>query len=234
MDTHVQGMEFYNEAYARANFFGYRSWVYEPYIASLIRYCRLRKGDSLLDVGCGQGFFSWLFSRNGIEVHGIDPSEAGIKAAQKLYGNDRVRFSIGDVKTIESTGKFDCVFVRSCSLYNNAGFAWDTSVTRDFLECVKPGGVFIFIYNTNLSLRPNSKWRFHSLQEAKQHFSGYPDARVFFINKLTPYVLRRFSFNPLSTKLNALLSRASGSGGDLVCIVRKPQADAGQTPEKAQ
>jgi SAM-dependent methyltransferase len=228
MDTRVQGMEFYDEAYARANFFGYHSWIYEPYIKSLIRYCRLRKGASLLDVGCGQGFFSWLFGRCGIKVRGIDPSETGIDAARRLYGNDNVRFSVGGVKTFESTEKFDCVFVRSCSLYNNAGFSSDTAVTRQLLERVKPGGIFVFVYNTNLSLRPSTKWRFHSLHEAKQHFSDYPDARIFFINKLTPYVLRGFTFNSPSTKLNVLLSRASGSGGDLVCIVRKPQTDAGQ------
>lgn len=234
MDTRAQGTEFYNEAYAHANFFGYRRWVYEPYISSLIRHCRLRRGDSLLDVGCGQGFFSWLFSRNGIKAHGVDPSETGINVARTLYGNDNVRFSVGDVKTIESTETFDCVFVRSCSLYNNAGFSSDASVTHQFMERVSPGGVFVFIYNTNFSGRPSSKWRFHSLQEAQQHFSNYPETRIFFVNKLTPYVLRRFSFNFLSTKLNALLSRASGTGGDLVCIVRKPSMDGTTALEKAQ
>lgn len=234
MNTRAQGTEFYNEAYARANFFGYRRWVYEPYIASLIRQCGLEKGDSLLDVGCGQGFFSWLFSRNGIKVHGVDPSETGINVARTLYTNQNVDFSVGDVTTIEPTKKFDCVFVRSCSLYNNAGFSSETSVTCQFLERVRPGGVFVFIYNTNFSGRPSSKWRFHSMQEAQQHFSDYPETRVFFVNKLTPYVLRRFSFNFLSTKMNTLLSRASGSGGDLVCIVRKPQMDAANAREKAQ
>jgi hypothetical protein len=107
-------------------------------------------------------------------------------------------------------------------------------VTRQFLERVRPGGVFVFIYNTNFSGRPSSKWRFHSLQEAQQHFSDYPEARVFFVNKLTPYVLRRFSFNLPSTKLNTLLSRVSGSGGDLVCIVRKPRMNVAQAQEKAE
>lgn len=58
-----------------------------------------KKGASVLDVGCGQGFFSYLFRKHGMTVCGIDVSEVGIRAAQNAYGHLGISFVVADIET---------------------------------------------------------------------------------------------------------------------------------------
>lgn len=207
--------------YSQPNCFGYRDWIYEPYISSLVRFCGLKKGDSLLDVGCGQGFFSHLFAKSGLKVHGIDVSEAGIEAAQDMYGHLGLRFSVAAFEAVNFPTQFDCVFVRSCSSYNSENFSSQSDVTEKLLRHLKPGGTFIFAYNSNFSSRKKGAWRYHTLDDVRSHFGAYPGAQTFFLNRLTACVLRRYSFNGMVTRCDMVLSRISGKGGDLICTFRK-------------
>ncbi len=215
--------DFYDETYKRQNYFRYPIWVYAPYVSSLIEFCGLKKGASVLDVGCGQGFFSYLFSKQGMKVHGVDVSETGIRAAKNLYGRLGITFSVADIRTSTFPEQFDCVFARSCSLYNTDAFPAQMDVTRNFLRHLKSSGTFIFAYNSNFSSKPSPKWRYHSLEDVKQHFSSYHSAQIFFLNKIVTFLLRKYSFNAFLTRINILLSRASGMGGDLICILREPR-----------
>jgi SAM-dependent methyltransferase len=220
--TRIGKTDFYNESYKRENYFHYQSWVYAPYISSLIAYSGLKKESSVLDVGCGQGFFSSLFNKYGMRVHGIDLSEAGVEMARNQYGRPGLAFSVEDVETARFAEPFDCVFVRSCSLYNTKVFAVQKEVTHGLLKHLKTGGTFIFVYNSNFSSKESLKWRYHTLEDMRKHFAEYPDAHIFFQNRIITYLLGTYSFSPLVTRFNILLSRLSGLGGDLICILRKP------------
>jgi SAM-dependent methyltransferase len=214
--------EHYNESYKQENFFRYPEWLYAPWISGLVAVSGLKKGQTVLDVGCGQGFFSYLLSTHGLRVHGIDISEAGIRQAERLYGRPQVSFSVADVQTTTFSEPFDCIFVRSCSLYNTDLFASNGHVTRAFLRHLKPTGTFIFAYNTKFTSKPSHTWRYHSIADVRQHFSGYRTAEIFFLNRITPLLARRYSFSRLLTKANVLLSKVSGIGGDIVCVVKAP------------
>ena len=214
--------DFYNESYKQHNFFSYQNWLYAPYVSGLIAFSGLDKGSSLLDVGCGQGFFSYQFRKHGMKVHGIDISEAGIRMANKFYGDLGITFAVSDVQTATFPEQFDCVFVRSCSLYNTNAFSSQNEVTDNLLRHLKAGGTFIFVYNSNFSSKLSPKWRYHSLEEARRHFSKYSNAEVFFLNKLTTYLLRVHSFTSLVTRFNSLLSKVTGMGGEIVCVMKDP------------
>ena len=217
--------DFYNETYRRPNYFHYQSWLYEPYVSGLVKLCGLKKGSSVLDVGCGQGFFSYLFDKSGMRVHGIDLSETGIREAQELYGHLGITFAVSDIQTAKFPEQFDCMFVRSCSLYNTHDFPHQNEVTHGLLRYLKAGGSFIFAYNSNLSSKKSPTWRYHSIEDVRRHFNGYSDQRVFFLNKITTYLLRTYSFTPFAKWCNVFLSKTFGLGGDVICILRKPQAD---------
>jgi SAM-dependent methyltransferase len=221
MSADIGKSDFYNKSYQRGNYFRYPTWIYAPYVSSLIAFCGLEKGGSVLDVGCGQGFFSYLFSKQGMRVHGIDISETGIRAAEILYERFGITFAVSDIKTAVFTKQFDCIFVRSCSLYNSATFPLQNEITDNLLSHLKVGGTFIFAYNSNFSSRLSPKWRYHSLEDVHQHFRCYSNAKIFFLNKITTCILRKYSINPFITRLNTFLSRTSGVGGDLVCILKK-------------
>jgi len=212
--------DFYNKTYLRHNHFRYQAWLYAPYISSLIAFCGLKIGDSVLDVGCGQGFFSYLFGKQGMKAHGIDISETGIVTAKNLYERSGISFSVADSQTVTFSEKFDCIFVRSCSLYNTNLFPLQNETTKNLLKHLKRGGTFIFVYNSSLSSKPSPKWRYHSLEDVKQHFSCYPNAQIFFLNRITTFLLRSRSFTRWTTRMNMILSKLSGAGGDLICILR--------------
>lgn len=209
----------YNIIYSAKNPFRYRQWLYSPYISSLLSFSGLRRGSSVLDVGCGQGFLSYLLHKCGMEVHGIDISETAIRAAEAAYGELGITFALADIHSFATSRTFDCVFVRSCSLYNTDHFPLSDEVTSQLLRHLKENGTFIFVYNTKFSSKCGT-WRYHSLNDVRKHFARYPQAKIFFIEKLDTLIARKYAFNSAFTKINISLSRAFGLGGDLICILK--------------
>ena len=86
-----------------------------------------------------------------MRVHGIDVSESGIRLAQRLSEGPGITFEVADIETAEFPAKFDCVFVRSCSLYNIPEFAISDEVTGKLLKHLKENGTFIFAYHSSFS-----------------------------------------------------------------------------------
>ncbi len=212
----------YNHKYQNKNYFNYKEWLYRPYIKSLITHTGLKRGSSVLDTACGQGFFSYLFHKCGMQTYGVDISMAGICAAQSTYGSLGLKFVIGDVFSLPFSLKFDCVFTRSCSLYNSDDFVMRYNVTDTLFSYVKEGGIFVFAYYANLNPTKQSKtWRCHSLSQVKQHFSRYHNAKIFFISRLDTLLIRNYAFNSFVTKVNMYQSKSIGLGGDYICILKK-------------
>jgi SAM-dependent methyltransferase len=171
-------------------------------------------------VGCGQGFFTSLFANEGMESLGADLSAEGVAQARNVYGKTGAKFEVGDALRLPYAATFDCVYSRSCSLYNRPDFAEQRAVTDTLLGYVRPGGVLIFDYYTNLCARKQGgSWRYHSMNEARRHFSQYPGSRVYFSLRFDTLLLGSFAFG--LSGLSALGSRISGAGGELVVLVRK-------------
>lgn len=214
----------YNIYYQQLNYFGYRIWLYDRYLAGLIGACQLKPGATVLDVGCGQGLFSYLFRKHGMAVQGIDISDVGILAAQRAYGDSGISFSVADIEddTLSAQlGQFDCVFARGLSLYNRVDFPDNDEVTRKLLGFVKPGGFLMFLYYSNCSSKRSGSWRYHSWTELQHHFRHYPSARFYFSFKVDAYVFGQLAFSEPCTRINRLVSKWSRQGGDLICLVKK-------------
>ena len=156
-----------------------------------------------------------------MKVSGVDLSEEGIRAAANAYHSSGIRFAVGDIFNIPFSIKYDCVFVRSCSLYNTIEFIKNAGVTEKLLRHIKKGGLFIFAYNTKFTSNKKSDlWMYHSMDDLHTHFKQYPSAKMFFINRIDAFIFRKYAFNPLVTKMNISLSKCSGFGGDLVCTLK--------------
>ena len=166
------------KAYESDNYFHYRQGMYRPYLKALLRKAAVRIGSSVLDVGCGQGFFANLLRECGMTVTGIDISETGVEMANETYKRPGIEFIVGDINAISREKKFDCVFARSFSQYNVEDFAANRELTGRLMQCLKPDGVLMFLYNTKL--RPTGEaddWRYHTIEEARRHFAGYNDVK---------------------------------------------------------
>ena len=215
--------ETYDRKYGDRNYFRYSEWLYYPYISALVAYCGLARGSSVLDVGCGQGFFSYLLWRNGMRVHGIDISENGIACARRSYSNTDLTFEVANIETVEFAASFDAVFVRSCSLYNTDEFRSNRLATEKLTAALKPGGTFLFLYNSKLAGRRSDTWRYHSMADVRSHFLNYQNGRCFFSSRLDAMVFGGYAFNDFFTRANMLVSRLTGVGGDIIFIFRKPE-----------
>ena len=221
-ETPDSAEQHYDDKYRRSGYFTYRTWLYRPYIRALATKARLKPGDRVLDAGCGQGFFSSLFGKMGFETLGIDISSQGIRSANAEYGSPNTKFRKGDLRSFTITNEFDCVYTRSCSLYNTADFERSRDITTLLLKMVRIGGVLVFDYYTNLCPRDRSAtWAYHSLQSTREHFRRFSGAKVYFSLRLETMVLGRLAFTPAVSAVNALFGKTTGIGGDLVAFVRK-------------
>jgi SAM-dependent methyltransferase len=220
MDVNLESLaSAYDAKYATRHYFRYREWLYRPFVRALVRKAALNTRSRVLDVGCGQGFFSSLFADFGLTAVGIDISSEAIRSACTLYGGTAT-FEQRDVLSMSDAAAYDCVFARGLSLYNSPNFSTCRDTTIVLLHYLKENGVMIFDYHTNLSSTKGTKsWIYHSLADAKQHFSAFPGAEVYFTLRFETLVLGRWAFCPLLTRLSSWLSRTLGIPGELVAFV---------------
>jgi 2-polyprenyl-3-methyl-5-hydroxy-6-metoxy-1,4-benzoquinol methylase len=214
--------EGYDEKYRQSNYFQYRVWLYRPFVRALAKRAKLRRGGRLLDAGCGQGFFTSLFAGLGFKAVGVDISAAGVSAANQAYHSSGASFKVGNVLQLECRNEFDCVFSRSCSLYNSEDFETKHGVTDRLLTYVRPGGILIFDYYSRLDgNRKPKQWIYHSLGSVQKHFSRYAGTEVYFSLRFDALFLANLALTRPVTTLTAQLSRRTGIGGELLALVRK-------------
>ena len=68
-----------------------KSYQNKVILPNLSRWFQDLKGKKVIDVGCGQGFFSKVYAEGGSQVTGIDISKELIKRA-KLSENQNLKF----------------------------------------------------------------------------------------------------------------------------------------------
>lgn len=224
--------EGYNENYRQSNYFGYRTWLYRPFVKALVRSIGLKRGERLLDAGCGQGFFTCLFAEHGINAVGVDVSAVGVSAARQASRCFGVIFEVGNILELRWRNEFDCVFTRSCSLYNSREFEIKHGVTDQLLSYLRPGGILIFDYYSKLGAKEQSQeWIYHSLASVQNHFSRYPGAEVYFSLRIETMLFGKLAFSREVSRVCVCLSRMTGIGGELIALVRKTPAVVGAVTE---
>jgi len=78
----------------------------------------LRRGGTLLDLGCGSGINSRIFSDYGVTITGVDISESMIALAEKNCPEGN--FFVDDVRTFNSDVKYDAVAAVFCIIHLNS------------------------------------------------------------------------------------------------------------------
>ncbi len=58
------------------------SYQVKVILLNLLRLMKIEKGQKILDLACGQGFFATQFAKDGAEVIGIDASSSLIEKAK--------------------------------------------------------------------------------------------------------------------------------------------------------
>ncbi|GAK13337.1 methyltransferase domain-containing protein [Geomicrobium sp. JCM 19039] len=96
-----------------------------------------KKGETIIDLGCGTGELADRITQLGATVHGIDSSSSMVETAKAKYPN--LSFEVADAKEFKVDQPVDAVF-------SNAALHWMTEpdpVLQSVSKSLKPGGRFI-------------------------------------------------------------------------------------------
>lgn len=119
----------------------------------LARLCHLKKGQSVLEIGCGVGAtIPYLVKSQGCRVVGMDFVEGMVQQgwararAQGIEG--RVNFAVGDARKLPFTENlFDAVIMESLNVF----FEDKGQALREYTRVTKPGGYVGFTEMTWLA-----------------------------------------------------------------------------------
>jgi SAM-dependent methyltransferase len=118
----------------------YQSKVILP---NLMRVLAPGKGESVLDLACGEGFFAREFSKSGSQVTGADISSELIAKAKAAGEGPRYVVAPADRLTFAKDGEFDAV-VCVLALQNIENLA---GVCREAKRVLKKSGRFVLVLN---------------------------------------------------------------------------------------
>jgi SAM-dependent methyltransferase len=125
--------------------------IYDEYVAEVNLHveatvstlAEFSRSGRVLELGIGTGRVALPLAMRGLEVYGIDASEAMVERLRAKPGGDRVDVTIGDFADVKVEGTFSLIFV-----VFNTFFAMTTQEeqTRCFArvaEHLDPNGVFV-------------------------------------------------------------------------------------------
>lgn len=127
-------------------------------LPNIVRAMNIKAGTRVLDVACGQGFFSRVFQALGAEVSGVDLASTLIEFAKK-HSPKEVRFFVrsADDLTIFKDGQFEKVVILLAIQNIDAPH-------KVFKECARvlvPGGQLYLVMNHPAFRIPKeSSWDF--------------------------------------------------------------------------
>jgi SAM-dependent methyltransferase len=163
---------FYRELYAHRSGEEARA-----FILRLIEKMNLPERASVLDVCCGNGRHSAVFSEKLYKVVGIDLSEKSLEEA-KARNLSNAQFYSADARSFELHERFDCVL----NLFTSFGYFETTGEHIEMLQCIyehlNEEGVFVFdFFNANKVRAQGEENRqvkkdgsdFHILKEIKDN-----------------------------------------------------------------
>jgi hypothetical protein len=149
-------------------------WVEKHYIEEF----GLVPGQRLLDLGCGDGFWSGIFAEKGFEVVGVDLSEGGIEVARQRYTSIEFLVADAELQLPFPPGSFDIVFARGLSHFGQPHLTTSRgeALMENLMMNVREGGLALVSVYTTRDGKKTESWTHHT-KEALLEFVN-PFGRV--------------------------------------------------------
>lgn len=105
-------MEGYNETTYGQRVAGvYDEWYAELDEASIDLLAELAEGGMALELGIGTGRVALPLGQRGVDVHGVDASEAMVEKLRSKPGGDEISVTLGDFGGVPVEAQFDLIYV---------------------------------------------------------------------------------------------------------------------------
>lgn len=176
-------MGHYDDHY-RAGGFGYDTdrahwvaWTLQHYVEAFdLRTYGGETRPALVDVACGDGFWTSVFSELGFDACGIDLSEGGVAVARDRYPH--LEFSVGNAEMAFPTeAPFDVVFCRAISHLHHQDLSRVATqkLTANLMRHVAPSGTLLVSYFTRRDGSGTPRHHYHPVSDLVCLFEAVGD-----------------------------------------------------------
>lgn len=155
------GVSDWYDNYLETNKDSYQEKVIAP---NLIRILDIKKGMQILDLACGQGFFSRKFAARGASVTGADISKELIAQAKKRSPEIDFYATPAHILTFAKTGSFDAVTI-VLAIQNIENML---AVFTEAHRTLKIGGKLVLVLNhPTFRIPKNSSWGYDEKEKTQ-------------------------------------------------------------------
>jgi ubiquinone/menaquinone biosynthesis C-methylase UbiE len=214
----------YDEFYKKKDFI--RFPISEKYfIKSLISRFNIKPGSKIMDIGCGTGKYTFLFTQFGMDCLGVDISKEGVKRARER--SPRSKFMVGDVTNMNFIdNSFDVLYCSGLSLFNETDLSVLTPFTTYLLKFLKDDGLFIFIKTSKLTdkFSKNNSRLDYSIESFMSFFNNIDELSPIAVTGTYPQifpVFRDSGFSNLLTGISIINTKLTGIGLRISIVLRK-------------
>ena len=123
----------------------YDTWFADWYdgAGTVDRLAELAGGGPVLELGIGTGRVALPLVRRGIEVHGVDASDAMVARLRAKPGGESIPVAIGDFGEVAVGGRFSLVFVTAGTFFELPRQEAQVRCFANVARVLRPGGLFV-------------------------------------------------------------------------------------------
>lgn len=166
----------YDVFYSNGGFNYNKQWG-ENFIKTRTIIPKLPKNYTILDVGCGDGFWSNILSEYH-SVIGIDVSKGGIEMAKLKY-KDNAKTSFERIGALDYKEKHDIVFCRACSLLSCPTDSEKFEKNSEYLiSLAKEYFIYVEYSKPELYNSHDGRWYHKNPYEIQEKFRKYGETEL--------------------------------------------------------